>query len=140
MAPLPVADVATDASAAVTHVIREESVLEGVDYAQWLAAPTTIATRFVSTLTASLPDGSTKTYTESVAGYLIPKATPPADDCFGWDHHFHPAFSVHSFYELKRMGLKTSPRDAVVSKFCMDTLYYRKPVVWKHHPLVAGQV
>ena len=35
--------------------------------------------------------------------------------------------------------MKTSPRDVAVAKFCQDTLYYKKPIIWKHHEIVKGQ-
>ena len=44
-----------------------------------------------------------------------------------------------SYYDLKLLGMKTSPRDVAVAKFCQDTLYYKKPIIWKHHEIVKGQ-
>ena len=73
-APLAIpSDDAALQDAPVTHVIREESSLDGVDFVAWCANPVCVPTRFVSVLTATLPDGSTKTYSESCPGFLIPK-------------------------------------------------------------------
>ncbi len=61
-----------------------------------------------------------------------PPTTPPPWLPQGWDYHFIPQGAHVSYHTLKCMGLKTSPRDAVVAKFCQDALYVAR------HRLLLG--
>ena len=68
----------------------------------------------------------------STEGMLIDSVEKVPVDNFGWDFWFYPSFSSLSYYGLKNLGLKNSPRDICISKFCIDKLYYEKSQSWKH--------
>jgi hypothetical protein len=70
----------------------------------------------------------------STEGMLIDSLERVPVDNFGWDFYFYPSFSSLSYYTLKNLGLKNSPRDICISKFCIDKLYYEKCQTWKHLP------
>ena len=70
----------------------------------------------------------------STEGILIDSLEKVPEDNFGWDFYFYPSFSSLSYHNLKNLGLKNSPRDICISKFCINKLYYEKCQTWKHLP------
>ncbi len=51
-----------------------------------------------------------------------------AEDVFNWDDVFVPRATLRSYHEMRRLGLKLSARDLVISDFVRERLWYQDPV------------
>ncbi len=64
-------------------------------------------------------------YTANAHGFLsIEDHSTEEPIPWGWDAHFIPDGLMASYYQLKKKGLKISPRDMNIGQFLQDFVYY----------------
>jgi len=97
--------------------------------------------RFVSelmvwnTMNGGSPD---RIYDHSVMGSILDKDV--VEGAWGWDGKFIPDGLSLTYAELRKMGLKISPRDVVIGKFIKDYLWYDKVIEWKFSDAMSSAV
>jgi inosine/xanthosine triphosphate pyrophosphatase family protein len=105
------------------YEIEEHSVLEIINSEEQTARVSSILL-----INKSNKQGP-KLYTYSIDGFLKKESTNK--DAWGFDDTFIPRGHFTTYYELKKKGLKISPRDVNIGNFIKDYIWHDN-VQWSH--------
>jgi hypothetical protein len=65
-----------------------------------------------------------RVYKSTAHGFLLYSAEEEDPKPWGWDAYFVPDGLMTSYYQLKKRGLKISPRDMNIGQFLQDFIHY----------------
>ncbi|XWV25656.1 hypothetical protein QJ856_gp0097 [Tupanvirus deep ocean] len=78
-------------------------------------------------------------YTPGVIRFNYNNEPTNDENIFGWDDIFYLDSCQKNYHELRKLGIKISSRDMVISEFLKNKVYYRNLIDLKHNPLKLNQ-